>query len=128
MNDATQTIANYCAAIRRDGAACQSAVLAGGGWCYTHDPNRANERTEARRRGGQHRSNLARARVAVPERLVPIIAKLEVAFDAAVAGALDPRTALAVAALARALVIVVQAGDVEVRLRRLESEQRGEAW
>jgi hypothetical protein len=52
--------------------------------------------------------------------LAPIYDQLEAALGEVHAGTLDPRTALAMAALARAMVAVLQAGEVEQRLRELE--------
>jgi len=56
----------------------------------------------------------------MPARLVPIWDQLETALAATLAGELAPRQATTAAALARALVAVLQAGELEERLRRLE--------
>ena len=56
----------------------------------------------------------------MPARLVPIWGQLETALTEVHDGTLDPRAAAAMAALARALVAVLQAGELEERLRRLE--------
>lgn len=44
-----------CTATTRDGRPCGAAALAGGSYCFTHDPARSAERQEARRLGGRNR-------------------------------------------------------------------------
>lgn len=47
--------ARQCKARRKDGQPCQAWVCAGSHYCFHHDPAKAKERAEARRRGGQAR-------------------------------------------------------------------------
>ena len=44
-----------CKANTNSGEACAGYALAGGDYCYTHDPARAAERAAARKKGGQNR-------------------------------------------------------------------------
>lgn len=47
--------ANKCQATTQDGTPCQAYAVAGSDYCFHHDPARAAERREARRRGGRAR-------------------------------------------------------------------------
>ena len=95
-------------------------MLADSRYCFAHAPELAARRAEARRRGGQRRSNAVRLRGLVPPRLIPTFDQLETALADVLAGALDPKQATAAAAVARAMVAVLQAGELEERLRKLE--------
>jgi hypothetical protein len=123
MKQPTATIPNLltCAATRRDGLPCQVRALPGSAYCFAHDPARAEQRTAARRQGGRNRADAVRLRGLLPPRLVPIFERLEAAMTELHAGTLDPRTASAMAALARAMVAVLVAGETEQRLRDLEA-------
>lgn len=88
-----------------------------------HDPTRAEERDDARRRGGTNSSNIARLHGLVPPRLLAIFDALETAMTEVHNGGLDPRQAQAMASLARALVAVLTAGELEQRVRDLESKR-----
>jgi hypothetical protein len=111
-----------CSARNKDGRPC-SAQAWRDGLCRWHHPDLEAERNEGRRRGGQNRSNAARARKAlagdirdlgdVKARLMRALAKVE-------AGALEPPVAGAMANLARAIATIAQVGEMEERLRSLE--------
>jgi len=111
-----------CAAPRKDGRPCAAPPLADGR-CFAHSPSTAADRAEARRRGGRNRSNAARLRGLMPPCLAPVFDRLETALAGTHAGELDPRQAQAMASLARALVAVLTAGELEERVRRLEGGQ-----
>lgn len=127
MSEASPTIPNQasCRGIRRDGQPCQSPALSSSGWCFAHDPDRADERVEARRRGGQNRSNAARLRGLVPSGLVGVYDRLEKALGEVHDGKLDPRQASAMAAIARAMVNVLTAGELAERVAQLEQRLGG---
>lgn len=63
---------------------------------------------------------MARLKNMVPPRLLPIFDALEAAMREVHAGEILPAQATAMANLARALVLVLQSGELEERLRRLE--------
>ena len=80
--------------------------------------------TEARRRGGQARSNKARAkRQLVNAALTPaeIGGMLSITLTNVIAGKTEPGVANAAANLARAIVAVREASEVEERIEALES-------
>ncbi len=118
---------NVCTAIRRDGAPCTARVLGDSSSCWAHDPELGEHRRQVRALGGKGRSNAARAEKLMPARLRPVCDRLEGALTDVLSGTLDPRQASAAAALARALVAVLTAGELEQRVRDLESREM-RAW
>jgi hypothetical protein len=115
-------MANYpqCQGQRKDGRPCTSPLVGADGYCFAHSPTRTAERQAAQQRGGQHRASVVRLHRLVPPRLLPIFDRLEAALGEVHDGTLSPGQAMAMAALARALVAVLTAGEVEQRLRELE--------
>jgi hypothetical protein len=114
-------MSKQCSGHRRDGQPCTAPVLGAGGFCFAHDPAKATARQQARQRGGRNRGALVRLRVLCPPRLVPVFDHLEQALSEVHAGTLKPGQAIAMAALARAMVAVLQAGELEERVRRVEA-------
>lgn len=112
--------AKQCAGIRRDGQRCAAPVMGAGPHCFAHDPARAADRDAARRKGGRNSSRVARIHGLLPPRLLPLFDQLEQALADVLSGSLDPRQATAAAAVGRAMVSALQAGELEERLRRVE--------
>jgi len=112
-----------CSAPKRDGTPCTTPVVGDGRKCWAHDPAMAEKRAEKRRLGGQNRSTAKRLSKIMPVRLVPVWDQLEQALADVLSGDLDPRQATAAAAVARALAVILQAGEVEERIRALEAQQ-----
>src|SRR5687767_12346079 len=104
-----------CTGQRRDGQPCRAPALPDSPYCFAHCPERAAARQAAYQRGGQNRANLRRLRRLVPPRLVTVYEQLEVALGEVHDGRLDPKQAVAMAALARAMVAVLTAGELEER-------------
>jgi general stress protein YciG len=100
------------ASTRKDGGHCQAPALPKRPYCFAHDPERAEARAEARRRGGEHSAKIVRLRGLVPPRLLPVYDRLEGALAEVHDGTLDPRQASAMAALARAMTTVLTAGEL----------------
>ena len=120
-----------CEAARKNGAPCQAPALPGSRFCFAHDPERAQARVEARKRGGHNSAKVVRLRGLAPPRLVPIFDQLERALVEVHDGELDPKAAQAMASLARALATLLQTGELEERVRRLENgadEGRMSQW
>ena len=125
MSEASSTIDNHppaCQATRKDGRPCTVRALIGSAWCFAHDPERAAQRAEARRKGGHGKARLARVERLVPGTLRPVLALLLSALNETHAGGLDPKVAGALAALAGAIVRTYQAGALEDRLTELEAQ------
>lgn len=110
-----------CRGVRADGDRCRSAVVGASGWCFAHDPDLEAERAAARERGGQASSNVARLRRHFePSTLGPIFDQLKEALRQVHSGELSPAQASAMASLARAMVVLIEAGQFEERLEELE--------
>src|SRR3954447_24829524 len=97
------------------------------GYCFPHSPTRAAERAAVQGRGGAHRASVARLRRLCPPRLTSVYDALETALGEVHDGTLPASRALGMAALARALVAVLQAGELEQRLRAVEAQAQGRA-
>src|SRR4051812_23126025 len=115
-------MANYphCQGQRRDGQPCTAPMVQADGYCFAHSPARAAERAAVQARGGHNRGAIVRLRGLCPPRLVGAFAQLEKALGEVHDGTLEPAQATAMASLARAMVAVLSAGELEERLRELE--------
>ena len=93
-----------CQATKRNGAACAAAPLPGSHYCFGHDPAKAAERADARRRGGYGRSTATRASKHLPPHLKDAEVRLVRLLDLVEQGAVPPRTAEVVGVLVSRLV------------------------
>ena len=111
-----------CKATTTAGSPCSAQPVRPSGWCYWHDPAIATERAEARRRGGEHRSNRRRAAKAVPPAMSTddLLATLSEAIRRVEAGELEPGVVNAMANLARAMNAIRESSEIEQRIRDLE--------
>ncbi len=114
---------SQCTGHNKDGAPCSAQA-----WkhklCRWHHPDLEAQRAEERRRGGHARSNAARARKALAGNIrdmTDVKARLMVALAKVEEGELEPGPANAMANLARAIATIVQVGELEDRIRELES-------
>lgn len=112
-----------CKATNAAGAPCGAQALRGG-WCAWHDPQRQAEMAAARSRGGQARSNKARARkelestAMTPKELSGIVG---MTITSVLSGKKSPGVGTAIAALVRAGLAVQESVEIEERLSALES-------
>lgn len=116
-------MATQCQGTNRTGEPCSAHVDDGQAWCRWHDPNRAEERTEWSRKGGQARSNRARARKQLAAAVLSIEdmdAFLCASMVKVAAGRMEPNVGSAVATIAKTVVGIRTAGDFEKRLQELE--------
>src|SRR5947208_809176 len=109
-----------CRGTNRDGSPCQAKPYRGD-YCQWHDPALAAERAAWRARGGERTSSAARASKALPKDLAGVRDAMLRALGKLEGGDLDPRTATAMAAVARALVALHEAGAMERQLAALEA-------
>ncbi len=123
MAEAGQSTPKRCAAQRKDGTPCTATVMGTGTLCYAHDPARAVERDQARRKGGANSNNRTRLDRLVPASLRPMLGSLFDALNEVHAGELDPRQASAMASLAGAITKAYGVGVLEERLTALEQAQ-----
>ena len=116
-NEQSSVSPEHCRATRKDGQPCQ-AFAGADGYCIGHRPGAGTRETRAK--GGKRKSNAARAGKLLPARLQPIVERLEKALGDVESGLRTPAEAQAMASLARAIVNVFQAGELEERMRDLE--------
>jgi len=95
-------------------------------WCIWHDPGAEEQRREMSRRGGEARSNQARARKELGATLTSddLLATLSRAIKRVEKGELEAGPANAIASLARAMNVIREATEVERRLEVLEHAAR----
>jgi hypothetical protein len=97
------------------------------GFCYWHSAETADERAEARRRGGFNKSNRARARKRLPAGVMTtdeLRGVLGMTIAKVLQGTVEPGVGNSVAALSRAYIAVVEAGAVERIEERLGELER----
>jgi hypothetical protein len=116
-----------CIAVTKDGRPCSAGPVRPSGYCYWHDPALLEQRRTDRQRGGAARSNVARARKQIAGAVLSpsdIQGLLGATLRAVIAGRIEPGIGNAAANLARALIAVREATEIETRLAALE-EQAG---
>ncbi len=115
-------MAATCQAIARSGRPCSSPPLAGSSWCWIHDPAAGEARREASRKGGHARSNQARARKRIPDAMGTdeLNGYLSLLFKGVIGGRIEPKVGTAAATIARAMLEVRSASEIEDRLAELE--------
>ena len=114
---------SQCLGTNRDGNPCSAAPDPGTTWCRWHAPDREAERAEWRRKGGANRSNRARARKQLAGQVMSMSdmdAFLCASMVKVAAGRMEPGVGSAVATLARTVVAIRTAGEIERRLEHLE--------
>ncbi len=114
-----------CQATTRTGSRC-SAQAVDGVHCPWHatSPEWVAKRVEWSAKGGTNRSNQARARKSLPDAaLTPaqLACVLSKALGDVLGGTLEPGRANAVSGLARTLVTISEAVELEARLTSLEA-------
>lgn len=84
-----------------------------------------DKRREARAKGGRNSARVLRLQGLIPPRLMPVYDRLEKALGEVHSGNLESKQATAMAALARAMVTVLTSGELEERVREIESKIGG---
>jgi len=105
-----------CKATTTAGSPCSAQPVRADGYCWWHSPALTNERDEARRRGGAARSNKARAKKRLPAGVLSnddLRGVLGLTIAKVLQGTVEPGVGSSVASLARAYVLVTEAGAVE---------------
>lgn len=95
-----------CSAITNGGSRCSRPALVGKPHCLMHDPDSAELRREASRKGGRARSNQARAAKVIPTAMsvADLAGYLSQLFTSTVIGETEPKVASAAAGIARVLL------------------------
>jgi hypothetical protein len=119
-----------CTAIKRDGGRCQGVAIDASGLCYSHDPNRADARKRAARKGGQ-RGGRGRPQT----QLTSLISENADIRERVLRGEIMPNVGAVAIQSINAAIRAVKVGlevheqqDLEERLAELEAayEQRSE--
>ncbi len=116
--------AYVCRATRRDGEPCR-AKAAPSGYCFGHDPDLARRHEEGRSAGGRNRATAARVAALLQGdgEVCDVLSLLKTALVETYAGALDARSAGALASLSNALVRLHEIGTLELRIKALEARE-----
>jgi hypothetical protein len=126
--DFTPTGQPRCKGVKADGLRCR-AFQGRSGYCFFHDPNITPAQKNAQRaKGGHHNSRVSRAERMLPDRLKPVFTRLESAMQEVVDGTLSPTRAQALASLASASVRVLEAGEIEEKVRKMEAAAEGDEY
>jgi hypothetical protein len=115
-----------CSQLKAGGAPCGGNALAGKAYCWSHDPDLAEQRAEGARRGGEQRSNARRAAkqwATIGEQLsaADLPAILRACMFSVKSGTLEPSQAGAIATLARTSVQLTGELELEARIAALEA-------
>lgn len=117
-----------CQATKPDGSRCQAAALPGSGFCFFHDPAKAEERRAAQSFGGS-RNRMKTLDAAAPDVKVrdcrDVVELIGATINQVRKGELDPRVANAVGYLANVLIKAVEQSETERRLEELEDIVKG---
>lgn len=113
-----------CVAMRADGTPCRGFAVhfpqPGAGYCYAHSPLRdAETARRERRKGGEQRSNRARALKHAPADLKGLLASLYAASERLQTGELSPAQANSLSNIAAAAVRVVEVVEIEREMAEL---------
>ena len=109
-----------CAAITQKGSRCPNPAVRDSDKCFAHEPRLREVTAQGRRTGGKERSNIRRARRAIPEDLQDVANVLLEAIYAVRAGTLESSAASALSSLARSYVAVYESGLVESKIADIE--------
>ena len=113
-----------CHGITRQGERCRARPLGGSTYCVTHSPDVTDAQRKAwAAKGGVNSSAKARARKALPAELMTpdeLSAWLGICFRRVIVGEMEPPVGTAAANLARTMMVIREATEVEARLEALE--------
>lgn len=126
LGDKTPNGSPRCKGVRPDGKRCR-AFQGRRGYCYQHDPKVTDAmRHRSRSLGGKNTSTVARSERMLPPRLRGVFSHVERALLEVYDGTLAPARAQAMASLAGAAVRVLEAGEMEEKVRRMERAAQGD--
>ena len=111
-----------CENIKSDGKVCKANATSGSRYCFFHDPAKSEERTAARRAGGQaNRPAVARmTHVRELEKSSHVASFLAETMNFVRRGELDPKVANSVGYLSNILVKALEQSEIADRLETLE--------
>jgi hypothetical protein len=111
-----------CSAIAKSGSRCQRPALAGKQHCLMHDPESAELRREASRKGGHARSNAARAAKVMQPALTTddLLVTLSEIIRRAEKSEIEPGIVNCISGAARTMNEIRKTTEIERRLEELE--------
>lgn len=113
-----------CEAVTKSGEPCRNRAAAGERRCVFHLPQSHPLRQQAAAAGGRGKSNVARARRRIEAEGVMQLADVRRLLGASMVGTLSghvaPGVGSALASQARAFVAILEADELESRIRALE--------
>lgn len=113
-----------CQHIKDDGTRCQANAVTGSKFCFFHDPNKAKDRADARKRGGQC-GKAAILPITTPDHRIKtandIADLLAETINQVRKGEVDPKVANAVGYLSGVFLKAIDQGKIEDRLASLET-------
>jgi hypothetical protein len=120
------TTGKYCKEKTTTGAPCRAYALADSAYCFAHDPQRRQERTQARRAGGYARHGRKLGKIAPAEPVTlgtirDVCRLLETEVNCVLRLEISLSRAQTIARLAGAFVSAFQVGEIEQRLAALEA-------
>ena len=113
-----------CKARTKGGTECQTPALTGSDFCFFHDPDKAEDRFEARAAGGRQnrmKTLSADAPDVQVESCQDVVRLVSETINQVRKGDIDPRVANAVGYLANVLIRAVDQGELEKRIEDLEA-------
>jgi hypothetical protein len=121
----TSTTGGLCQALTVAGEPCQAQAQAGSGWCFWHDPSKAQERQDARARGGRARHGRTLARTGTDVKLA-CVADVVTLLGQVAQDLYDLENSLgrarALCQVASVAVKALEVAELEERLTRLEAK------
>jgi hypothetical protein len=114
-----------CHAITKNGAPCGAYALSGSDYCFHHDPARAAERRQARRKGGRARHGRAIGPTGQPqpvalESMADVAALLQVTINDALRLENSLHRARTIGYLAGLLIKALDIATLEARVAQIE--------
>ena len=113
-----------CSGTNVDGTPCSARPRPGALWCVWHDPATKGKRSEWSKRGGQARSNKARAAKTLPTALMSndeFAAWLTVCLKQVIAGMMAPPVGTAAASIVRTIAEIQRGAQIEERMAEIET-------
>lgn len=116
-----------CTATTKAGERCRGRALPGEAACWNHSPRLNARRAAWRAKGGQNRSNDARAAALISaDALTPheLVIALSHVFRRVNAGQVEPNVANCLGNLAKTIAEITKTSDFEQRIAALEGAQQ----
>jgi len=128
IKERRKTMKATCRAVKPEGSRCRAAALPGSGFCFFHDPAKAEDRRAAQSFGGSQNRMKTLAADAPDAKIADcrdVVTLLAETINQVRKGQVDPRVANAVGYLANVLIKAVEQGELEDRVADLESIMKG---